>query len=542
MLNTRRNKINRNQDKKMSKNLILTAHKHNYYTAAALLYKCLGDADTEFTSADTLHEDLLKYKETHHKNIYIIGVRLKADYEKQLKDALTALGESKKEVRFYLITDRIEIPAPGVSYFMPFIREARELTEGSMLPDIIRKDFNISDSDFSGIKDIYLHFVVKNHKDSFDNTKRIAKFIDYEYNMHFKWEVGDTSNLSDMIIKVATDTISAEEYKISWQYESNEYMLTGNSRVIREIREKAYVVGSYDIPVLIYGETGTGKEYLARMLADSGRRAKNFVAVNCAAISPNLMESTLFGHKKGAFTGAYEDNPGIIAKAEGGTLFLDEITEMPLDIQSKLLRFLQDFEYYPLGYVGKGIKADVRVIAATNADIKKMIKEKKFREDLYYRLSGVELRLPPLRERKEDIKTLAVTIVYKLKEQFNIQDFKIGPKEYKILESYDWPGNIRQLHKFLSRCVIFNATGENMQKMLEEETRGGNETAVSHIEFADESKIITVCQAEEFVIRKALKLMNYNKKKAAVAVGLSLNTFKDKMKKYGITDNPAAKQ
>lgn len=524
----------------MGKRLILTVHKNQYYTASAMILRGVKEADIEFTAADGIHDDLLKYLGKDYENIYIIGSRLKADYAVQLKDAITALEKEKVAVTFYLIGDRIEIKSPEVKFFMPYIKEAREGIDGAMITDLIKKDFEIPEADFQRINEIYKSFELKKYTSKDPQAEGRRKFVEYTYQMYFKWDVGDTSGLVDMIKKTAFDSATPEEINRAKKYETSEYMLTGDSKALAIIRKKAKIVGGFETPVLIVGETGTGKEFLARMVSEaSKRRQDKFVAVNCAAINHDLMESTLFGHEKGAFTGADKSREGVIKQAEGGTLFLDEITEMPLEIQSKLLRFLQDFQYWPLGFDGKAHSADVRVIAATNANIKKMIKERKFREDLYYRLSGVTLRLPPLRERKEDIKQLAVSITYNLKQKEQVKDFTLGKKDFETLESYDWPGNVRQLHKFIYRCIIFDATGEDLKKLLDEERCEDMELAPVREIGCDDTTITTIAQAEEAAIRKALRIFKGKKKKAAEAIGMVLNTLKKKMKDYDIKDETA---
>ncbi|HRQ45280.1 MAG TPA: sigma 54-interacting transcriptional regulator, partial [Candidatus Goldiibacteriota bacterium] len=318
----------------MGKRLILTVHKNQYYTASALILRAVKEADIEFTAADGIHDDLLKYLGKDYENIYIIGSRLKADYAPQLKNAITALEKEKVNITFYLIGDRIEIKSPEVKFFMPYIKEAREGIVGAMITDLIKKDFEIPEADFQRINDIYKSFELKKYTPEDPQTEGRRKFVEYTYQMYFKWDVGDTSGLVDMIKKTAFDNAAAEEISRAKKYETSEYMLTGESKALAEIRKKAKIVGGFETPVLIIGETGTGKEYLARLVSEASKRnQKKFVAVNCAAINRDLMESTLFGHMRGSFTGAVTEREGVIKQAEGGTLFLDEITEMPLEIQ-----------------------------------------------------------------------------------------------------------------------------------------------------------------------------------------------------------------
>ncbi len=233
-----------------------------------------------------------------------------------------------------------------------------------------------------------------------------------------------------------------------------EYIITRNPKM-KEVLKTINKAASFDFPVLIIGESGTGKELIARALHQlSPRRDKPFVAINCANIHPDIMEAEFFGYKKGAFTGADKDKEGIIEKADGGTLFLDEIGEMPLEVQSKLLRFLQEQEVRKIGD-SKAKKVDVRIVAATNKDLKKMVEEGKFREDLYYRLEIVKLDIPPLRERKEDIPLLVEHFIKKYNREYGEKVKGITPEALEFLINYDWEGNIRQLENVIKRAFVF---------------------------------------------------------------------------------------
>ncbi|HIE58385.1 MAG TPA: sigma-54-dependent Fis family transcriptional regulator [Persephonella sp.] len=216
-------------------------------------------------------------------------------------------------------------------------------------------------------------------------------------------------------------------------------------------------VALFDYPVVITGESGTGKELFARAIHElSPRKDKPFIAINCASISPDIMEAEFFGYKKGAFTGADKDKKGVIEEADGGTLFLDEIGEMPLDIQSKFLRFLQEKKIRRIGEaVEKPI--DVRIISATNRNLEDLVKEGKFRQDLYFRISSVKIHIPPLRERRDDIPVL----IYHFIEKFNKENSKtkiikgITPEALEILINYDWPGNVREIEGAINNACIF---------------------------------------------------------------------------------------
>jgi transcriptional regulator with GAF, ATPase, and Fis domain len=221
------------------------------------------------------------------------------------------------------------------------------------------------------------------------------------------------------------------------------------TRLVEEVQK----IRSSDVTVLITGESGTGKELVARSVhALSSRRAKVFVPFNCTAVPKELSDAYLFGYKRGAFTGAVADSSGVIRAAAGGTLFLDEVGDLPLDIQPKLLRFLQEGEIQPLGEQ-RPVKVDVRIIAATNTDLEEMVAGGRFRDDLYYRLNVIRLRVPPLRERHSEIPTIVDYYIKHYSEKFGRRDIQITPQAVDLLMVFDWPGNVRQLTNEIQRIV-----------------------------------------------------------------------------------------
>src|SRR5580698_5843131 len=230
--------------------------------------------------------------------------------------------------------------------------------------------------------------------------------------------------------------------------------LIGSSKAFKSVLEEVCMVAPLECSVLIQGETGTGKEVVARAIHDGGtRRHKPFIALNCAAIPGPLLESELFGHEKGAFTGAVAQTVGRFQAAHGGTLFLDEIGDMPLELQPKLLRVLQEQQFERIGST-RTLRADVRVVAATNQDLVRMVEEKTFRADLYYRLSVFPISLPPLRERKEDIPALVNYFVRRFSRRLGKSIDQVPDGVMEILQSYHWPGNIRELQNFIERSAI----------------------------------------------------------------------------------------
>ena len=239
-------------------------------------------------------------------------------------------------------------------------------------------------------------------------------------------------------------------------------LMTGfihSSPAMTRLVEEVNKIRSSDVTVLVTGESGTGKELVARAIhALSARRDKIFVPFNCTAVPKELSESYLFGHRRGAFTGAVNDSSGVIRSAAGGTLFIDEVGDLPADVQPKLLRFLQEGEIQPLGEQ-KPIQIDVRIIAATNTDLEELVAQGKFREDLYYRLNVIRLRVPPLRERRSEIPTIVNYYINHYSSKFGRHDIQITPQAVDLLMVADWPGNVRQLCNEVQRMVARSENG-----------------------------------------------------------------------------------
>jgi len=248
--------------------------------------------------------------------------------------------------------------------------------------------------------------------------------------------------------------------------------MVGDSPAMRAVFELLEKVAPSDVSVLIQGETGTGKELVARALHEYGsRREAPMLSENCAAVPANLLESELFGHKKGSFTGAVQDRKGHFVYADGGTVFLDEIGDMPLEMQAKLLRVLQDGEVRPVGG-NKTIKVDVRVVAATNKDLAAMCREGTFREDLYFRLNVITLQLPPLRERTGDVAHLVRFFLERIGEEMG-REASLTPEALAVLEAWSWPGNVRQLENELRRAVALTTGTIGPEDLSPNVTSGG---------------------------------------------------------------------
>jgi DNA-binding NtrC family response regulator len=313
--------------------------------------------------------------------------------------------------------------------------------------------------------------------------------------------------------------------------------LIGHSDSMRRILDLIEKVADSDSTVLIFGETGTGKELVARAIHyRSNRMDKPLVPINCAAIPGDLLESELFGYEKGAFTGAHKTKAGRFELADGGTLFLDEIGEMSPQLQVKLLRVLQERSFERLGGV-KSIQVDVRIVAATNRDLEASIREGKFREDLYYRLSVIPIHIPPLRDRREDIPVLIEHFL----ENFNKQKKKevegITPRAMEALVQYSWPGNVRELENLVERLVVIKRAGTIDLDDLPEKIRGADfEDNLPRI-FLPEDGIqldAAVHRLEKELIIQALKRTNGVKKEAARLLGMKRTTLIQKMKRGNI--------
>jgi two-component system response regulator PilR (NtrC family) len=288
--------------------------------------------------------------------------------------------------------------------------------------------------------------------------------------------------------------------------------------------------------VHISGESGTGKELVAKLIHESGpRRDGPFVPVNCGAIPTDLMESELFGHKRGSFTGAVSDKKGLIQSAEGGTLFLDEIADLPLHMQVKLLRVIQEKTVRPVGEQLE-VGVDVRVLSATHKNLANLVAEGKFREDLFYRVNVIELRVPSLRERAEDVPELAESILKRLGRRMKIMPPMLGEDAVAALESYAFPGNVRELENILERAITLTTSGEigiaDIQLRpppVPAAAVGGMGAPLASAPLGDHLEDI-----EREAIVKALEQTRYNKTAAAKILGMSFRALRYRIKKLGI--------
>jgi DNA-binding NtrC family response regulator len=308
--------------------------------------------------------------------------------------------------------------------------------------------------------------------------------------------------------------------------------LVGQSKTMQEVYRWIELAATSNAPVLVYGESGTGKELVARTIHElSNRRNKPFVAINCAAIPETLIESELFGHERGAFTGATERRLGCFELADGGTLFLDEIAEMDNSTQAKLLRVLQEGNFRRVGGGKQEIQVDVRVVAATNRVPTEAIAHNQLREDLFYRLNVFSIALPALRERKDDIPLLAKTFIEEFNRQDNRQVRGLSPETERSLDRYTWPGNVRELRNVIQRAVVLSGAGLIGTEHLPDNVLKGIAPAPAA---AAPGSIRTIRELERDEILRALDETNQDKRKAAALLGISLKTLYNKLAKYGI--------
>lgn len=293
-------------------------------------------------------------------------------------------------------------------------------------------------------------------------------------------------------------------------------------------------IASTQANVLIMGESGTGKELIAKAIHNlSPKRDKPFVTVNCAGIPETLLESELFGYKKGAFTGATSDKMGLFKAADGGTIFLDEIGELPAALQVKILRVVEDKSFKPIGDT-KDIKVDLRIISATNKELEKEVIGGKFREDLYYRLNVIPIRIPPLRDRVEDIPVLVNYFLKKYSQEFGKDIRKISSSALELLTSYDFPGNVRELENIIERCIALETSNIILPEslVLSDFKKGGLKVEVVSPKGLDLQKRVE--ELEKTFLIKALEEARGVKKRAAELLNLSFRSFRYKLKKYNI--------
>ncbi len=332
----------------------------------------------------------------------------------------------------------------------------------------------------------------------------------------------ETSRLRSEVKNLASDF--RERYHLE--------AIIGRSQAVRNVLGRIVRIAPTEATVLITGESGTGKELVARAIhANSSRSDRAFVSVNCAAITETLLESELFGHAKGAFTGAASARKGLFEEADGSTFFFDEIAETPPSFQAKLLRAIQEGEVRRLGE-NKPIHVDVRIIAATNQNLKEAIAEKRFRQDLYYRLNVGRFVLPPLRERREDIPLLAEHFLQKFAKQMNRQNARFEDAAFDFLRRYDFPGNVRELENMIEQAVALSLDGTvRLDDVIPPEDEFRTTTPAGSVRSLQD----VIDDAEREAIRRVLDEVDGNREQAASLLGLSATTLWRKMKRLSIS-------
>lgn len=313
--------------------------------------------------------------------------------------------------------------------------------------------------------------------------------------------------------------------------------VVGVSRSMEKVLQTALRVTDVDTGILIHGESGTGKELIARILHNRNvtRRDKEFVAINCAAIPHDILESELFGHVRGAFTGATQNHKGLIEVAHGGTLFMDEIGDTSPQFQSKLLRVVQEKKIRRVGDRAS-LPVDVRIVAATNRDLKQMIREGAFREDLFYRLSVIDIAIPPLRDRKEDIQPLVDYFLQMINKRLGTDVKGVSPKAMAVLMDYHWPGNVRELRNSIERAVVLS--GKKVPQP--EDFPLAYEQYLEQVQKRTEEEIATLKEMERRHLLKAMKRYHYDQKLVARKLGISYTTLWRKLKNYSDDTNSSS--
>lgn len=394
-----------------------------------------------------------------------------------------------------------------------------------------------------------LHMKVLSTKKPVENTKLkirpsgktvVAQAAPIIVNGVMKGSVAVLHDISG--IKDLTDKLEEAEKKLrelTYKYKPED--IIGESMSIKEVKNMIEKAAKVPATVLLRGESGTGKELFANSIhAQSSRRNNNFVRVNCAALSDSLLESELFGYEEGSFTGAVKGGrKGLFEEADKGTIFLDEISEISMNTQAKLLRVLQEKEIMRVGS-NKTISVDVRVIAATNADLIKSVEEGRFREDLFYRLNILPIYIPPLRERKEDIPLLVKNFIVKFNDEYGRNIVRVSEEALNILMSHDWPGNVRELENVVGRSIInMNINEKTIQSDHLPHLYSNKKVQTADCVVYNSQEITTLSEvmdkAEADYIKSAYERLDKNKTETARLLGISIRSLYYKMEKYGIS-------
>ncbi len=394
--------------------------------------------------------------------------------------------------------------------------------------------------------------VVMTAESTMENAVAAMKNGAYDYlTKPFDLDALDAIILKAQKAAAVSDQLGQLRNEIQDQYRFGRTII-GNSQAMQEVYKVLGRVAASDVTVLVTGESGTGKELIARAVHyNSPRLGKPFVAINCAAIPRELLESELFGHERGAFTGATERKAGKFEQADGGTLFLDEIGDMPLELQAKLLRVLQEKEVTRTGGSGT-LAVDVRIVAASNQDLTSMVRDKSFREDLFYRLNVVPIGLPPLRKRVEDIQDLAEVFLHRAKQEMGVNVSELSKETISLLKQHSWPGNIRELENLIKRASLltpnqvlmpsdFPGLGSSDELGNQEDSLEAliarklqNSLAQMNLQELDNLYEMVIHQVERPLINIILQQTRCNQVRTAEILGINRNTLRKKINTLGI--------
>ena len=446
--------------------------------------------------------------------------------EKMLNYKVSTLNDGKQTIEFLLSPEGNNVNMVILDLSMPNIDGIQVLEEVKPqrpeLPIIINTAYGDVQKAVEAIRKGAVDFIEKQ-----DGPERMKVCIE---------NVRSMSNLSKQVDKLSRFNDNSLNFSD----------IIGQSKVIEKTKNLAKKAAFSNIPVLLQGESGVGKELFARAIhSESIRGKKPFVAVNCSAIPKDLVESVLFGHEKGAFTGAVESSKGKFREAEGGTIFLDEIGELPLDTQAKLLRVLQNFEVEAVGS-SKTYDVNVRVVSATNKNLEDEVEDGNFREDLFYRINVMPIKIPPLREREEDINLLTYHFTEKICAKENIKPKDIDESLLRNLQQYWWPGNIRQLENSIYRAIVlsenqvltvneFDYILDGIKAHNSDFEEYNSTTKIGFYNNGDE-KFKTMAQFEKDIIQNALEFYNWNISKVSKILDIGRSTLYRKMKEYDIQE------
>ena len=492
------------------KTLILTGWGlMDYAYSAAVLLRKFHNAELHGISQRRLPHFLAELEERAAKETFqliILGIGLDSDC-KMLLDSVKKLHSKKTEITFFSV---IELSDPEMKAQLGKCMELKINAdwEYDSLAEFVAASYAVDCPDLIA--------------GAGENVKKNSDAEKWHTLIHaamYRYRVYQDSEAYPQAIKALSQgtliMTKSQEEMISHYALYGKRELIGESQAIAELWDLINKIGPQDnTRVLIYGASGTGKETVANLLHfKSGRRNEPFIAFNCACLSPQLLESRLFGHVKGAFTGAVDSHTGVFEEANFGTLFLDEVAELSPDVQAGLLRVLQEGCFRLLGG-HKDIKVDVRIISATNKNLFKMVKEGKFREDLFYRLNAVQIYIPPLKERPEDIAKIADSIWLRLKRK------KLKKDQIDVLKTYDWPGNVRELNNILERA--FSLEAEDFSALLNEHGNFWDQDEAGNSDIPENRDELLRWRAASL-----LKKYDENISRTAKAMGISRNTMKE---------------